>query len=454
MVVSVMANGRPYIATADTASAPSLVISQLKITSSNGQFVTLYNTTDKTLDMSKYQLEYFNSYDLTKTSSSRLLALSGSVPPHGYFIVSDDSIRLCYQASVDSRSLGFSSTAGMVEIVTTEQVITGGPVSDILLDYVGWSKSGALGAQKLPPNTDAFLQRQPTEGENNLIITEPGAGSWQSVQYDVNDPCSLVSVADPSVYIPSGMSQLLPGTEPPATIIGTTATSSKVAVLPISDIGLKAPVINELLPNPTGSGNDKTDEFIELYNPNGASFDLSDFTLQTGATTTHSYDFPSGTRLPPHGFAAFYSATTKLSLSNSGGQTKLLDPFGNSISSSDRYSSAKDGNAWALAKGKWYWTIQPTPGRQNIIKQPAKTKKAAAKKTTTKQNAVKSKLSNVASQYGADNQGNDSAPIHLWTLAIIGGLALLYGAYEYRSDMANYFSQLRRNNKNRRGHGA
>ncbi len=72
---------------ADTVNAPSLVISQLKITSSNGQFVTLYNTTNTTLDMSRYQLEYFNSYDLGKATSSKLIALSGTVPPHGYFMV-------------------------------------------------------------------------------------------------------------------------------------------------------------------------------------------------------------------------------------------------------------------------------------------------------------------------------------------------------------------------------
>jgi len=66
---------------ADTANAPSLVISQLKITSSNGQFITLYNASTTTLDMSKYQLEYFNSYDLTKAGSSRLIALSGMLPP-------------------------------------------------------------------------------------------------------------------------------------------------------------------------------------------------------------------------------------------------------------------------------------------------------------------------------------------------------------------------------------
>ena len=67
---------------ADTADVPSLIISQLKITSSSGQFITLYNATNASLDMSKYQLEYFNNYDLSKATSSRQIALSGIILTH------------------------------------------------------------------------------------------------------------------------------------------------------------------------------------------------------------------------------------------------------------------------------------------------------------------------------------------------------------------------------------
>lgn len=119
-------------ALADTANAPSLVISQLKVTSSNGQFVMLYNTTSTMLDMSKYQLEYFNNYDLTKATSSKLIALSGTVPPHGYIVVNDDTLLLCYQLTVDSVSLDFSSTAGLVEVLGFSQVAVGGSVTPTL----------------------------------------------------------------------------------------------------------------------------------------------------------------------------------------------------------------------------------------------------------------------------------------------------------------------------------
>ncbi len=439
---------------ADTASAPSLVISQLKITSSNGQFVTLYNTTNTTLDMSKYQLEYFNNYDLSKATSSKLIALSGLVPPHGYFMINDDALLLCYQLTVDSVSLGFSSTAGLVEVLAFNQVSAGSSVTPVLQDYVGWSKIAAAGAQTLPTVSTAFLLRQPADNKNNPAVGSPGSGSWQTVQPDSANPCKLVTSTTTPNLVVTGLNQLLPATEPPATIItvvgGNAADIVGTPFLPKADIGLMVPQITEVLPNPIGTGNDASEEFIELYNANAVEFDLSGFSLQVGTTSQHSYKFPAGTSLPPGGFVAYYSLETGLSLSNSGGQVKLLDPFGSSLSASDAYGTAKDGQAWALAKGNWYWTLKLTPGAANVINLPpvskkAGTKAAGSKKVTASSGKVKAAKTKLTSTATA-KQSTASAPttpIHLWTLALVAGLALLYGAYEYRSDLANRIYQLR-----------
>src|SRR5438105_3897042 len=83
LLTGVLAGQLRLVGVEAVASGPSLVISQLKITSANGQFITLYNATDTQLDMGKYQLEYFNSYDLAKATSSKLISLTGLVPPHG-----------------------------------------------------------------------------------------------------------------------------------------------------------------------------------------------------------------------------------------------------------------------------------------------------------------------------------------------------------------------------------
>lgn len=438
----------------ETVDGPSLTISQLKITSSNGQFITLYNSTDSVLDMSKYQLEYFNHYDLSKATSSKLISLSGTVPPHGYFMVNDSVLLMCYQLTVDSMSLGLSSTAGLVEVLAFNQSLPGSPATPVLQDYVGWSKTAAAGAQTLPTGANAFLQRRPLDAKNNPAVTIPGGGNWQTVQPDSGNPCTLVSTTVTPAIVPTGLGQLLPSTEPPATILTVAAesgTGASQASLPAADIGLMAPQISELLANPVGTGNDDTDEFIELYNANTTAFDLSGFSLQVGTTSLHTYVFPAGSSLPARSFHAFHSAVTGLSLSNSGGQAKLLDPFGNSISAAEPYGTAKDGQAWALAKGKWYWTTKITPGAENVIEIPASSKKAGAKtkaagktssaaKTATVK-SVKSGSAGAASSQAADTAS--TTPIHPGVLALVAGLALLYGAYEYRTDLANRIHRLR-----------
>lgn len=460
LTASLLAAGLPVAGRTAAANAPSLTISQLKITSSNGQFITLYNATATALDMSRYQLEYFNNYDLGKATSSKLISLSGIVPPHGYFMVNDGVYTLCYQLSVDSVSLGLSSTAGMVEVLAFDQASPGGSVTPILQDYIGWSKTAASGAQTLPANTSAFLQRQPVDAVNNPAVNAPGAGSWQTVQPDTADICNLVAGTNGSTPVLTGFTQLLPPTEPPATILtvsGDSGVAAFAASLPAADIGLMAPEVTELLPNPDGTGNDATDEFIELYNPNNVSFDLTGFSLQAGTTTLHKYGFAGGTTLPAHGFTAFYSAQTGLSLSNSGGQVKLLDPFGNSVAATGLYGTAKDGQAWALANGKWYWTTKPTPGASNVINQPPASKKSTTAKSfksaATKAKGAKTAKTKAVAAY-SDDPAASIVPIHIWTLALVAALALLYGVYEYRADMANRIHQLRRHLSTRRTDGA
>lgn len=469
----VIGAGQVKLVLAEATSAPSLVISQLKITASNGQFVTLYNASNRSLDLSKYQLQYFNNYDSSKATSNRTINLSGSLEPHGYYLLNDSAMLLCYRLSINSLSLGFSSTAGSLKV----QAIGAGTSAASVQDFVAWSKTATPGAQTLPSAAGAFLQRQPQDESNNPAVGSPGSGSWQAVQPDPSNACNLITVGAAPTSISPGLTQLLPSSEPPATFASTAdVTAMTNQALPPDDVGLMAPEITELLPNPSGTGNDSTDEFIELYNANDSDFDLSGFTLQVGTTSLHSYKFPAGTSLNGKGFTARYSSTTGLSLSNSGGQARLLDPSGNSISSSSVYGTAKDGWAWARADGKWYWTSTPTPGEPNVINNPAaltsgaksaaatktaaakaKAKASVSKSTTKKAKAAKTKKAKKKKpkprSTGATTEAAAKTPVHTTALVAIAALALLYGAYEYRADAANQFYRLRNHFGLRRGDG-
>jgi hypothetical protein len=421
---------------------PQLIITQIKITSGNGQFITLYNNTNAAIDLSTIQLQYFNNFDLLKATSGKLISLSGKVPAHGFAVVDDGPIQACYQMTVNSVSLGLSSTAGFVQVshflgTTSPQVVS------ILDDYVGWSKAATAGAQTLPSSTSAFLQRKaPDNSQNYANISIPGSGSWVSVgQPDGSAPCDT-AVAGTA----GGGTTLGTGSVPiPFTVISSSATLSSI---PADDNGLSAPQISEVLPNPAPPKTDADDEFVELYNSNGKPFDLSGFILQVGTTTIHKYTFPDGTTIEPNKFSAFYSSDTGLSLSNSDGQVKLLDPAGNLLNQTDEYSNAKDGYAWVSADGLWQWTTSPTPNAANIIATPPASKSSKPSSGANGKSAVKGAKTAAAGSSGSaagPSAISSTGKMHPLVLAGVGAAALIYALYEYRHDLANHLYKLRRN---------
>jgi len=233
--------------------------------------------------------------------------------------------------------------------------------------------------------------------------------------------------------------------------------------IPVADSGLLGPQLSELLPNPASPQTDAADEFIELYNPNSVAFDLTGFSLSTGART---YIFPSGTLLAPDTFTAFFSVVTKLALPNSGGQVTLFDPVGGIVMQAMPYGVAKDGYAWVFISNAWQWTTTPTPSAPNKMAHPATTskatvtnakastspktaKKAAAAKPIAKAGVVKS-VSTRSSAIKPTAEVTADSPLHPMILAGVAALALLYGAYEYRTDLANRIHQFRKYRSARR----
>jgi hypothetical protein len=429
------------------AAGPQIIITQVKITSSNGQFITLYNNTNNTIDLSTIQLQYFNNFDLLKATSGKLISLSGKVPAHGYAVVDDGPIQACYQMTVNSVSLGLSSTAGFVQVAhflgtTSPQVVS------ILDDYVGWSKTAATGAQTLPSNTSSFLQRKAPDGSQNFgNISVAGTGSWATAsQPDGSSPCDTSSAG-----VAGGNFLSAGGSPIPYSLI---SSAQVISSIPSDDAGLAAPQISEVLPNPAPPATDADAEFIELYNSNDKPFDLGGFILQVGTTTVHKYTFPDGTMIEPHKFTAFYSSDTNLSLSNSDGQVMLLDPGGNVLGKTDEYTSAKDGYAWVSADGLWQWTTTSTPGAVNTIVTPPLSKTAAkAAGSSSSKKSVKGAKKTAAA--ASTNSGGSTGPpsavkMHPLVLAGIGTAALLYALYEYRHDLANQLYKLRRHRTARR----
>lgn len=412
------------------ASPPALAISQIKIT--GDEFVVLRNNSGKDItDLSSYWLDDFNNNQPMSAGASRSTQqLPAAKLANGQtLLLSSNGMAACGAAVAGKLSVSLTDGGGFLQVVQVSQSPLG--IIQMPIDYVSWSSG-----------TDPLIPNVPSSTKSPRAVYYRYANStgfaWQLADLDTANPCQL-NVAG-STSVSSGLTAAV---SPVPSVKGVSTASLSI---PDSDVGLAAPQISEVLPNPASPQTDAEDEFIELYNFNNNSFDLSGFILQVGTTTVHKYTFPDGTHMDPHQFMAFQSLDTGLSLSNSSGQVKLLDPGGNLLSQTDEYGTAKDGYSWVSADGLWQWTTTPTPNAVNIITTPPLSKTAVkgtatAKKTKTASSKSSSKAPAAASSAPA---AKPPAGLHPGVLAGIGSLAVVYGLYEYRYDLANQLIRLRR----------
>lgn len=221
--------------------------------------------------------------------------------------------------------------------------------------------------------------------------------------------------------------------------------------------------ITELLPNPASPQTDEDDEFVELYNPGGEAIALDGYKIQTGSKYSYSYTLDHQS-IPAGGYLVITSGSSGLSLANSAGQARVLDPAGNVLSETDPYEDAPEGETWAFTNDKWQWTSTPTPNAPNIVTTAAaglssrtsSRKTAATKKATTAQpkiktaSTTKAKSSATTTAAGGGDNGSQITPLHPAVLAGVGAAALIYGLYEYRHDLGNVIYRIKRYRATRR----
>jgi hypothetical protein len=421
------------------AVPPSLAISQIKIT--GDEFVVLQNNSGKDIaDLSSYWLDEFNSYNPLDpgVSSSAQQLPAVKLPVGQTILLSSGGMNTCGAVATGKLSVSLGDSGGFLQVVQTSLGPLG--VTQSPVDSVSWASTANGQIQSVPSST---------KDPKGMYYRYASSGSykWQLADLDSTVACQLDVATGGSVS--SGL------TAPSGVVPSVVGVSGGLlsSGLPADDIGLSAPQLSEVLPNPATPLTDANDEFIELYNSNTKAFDLSGFIIQVGINTTHKYTFPDGTTLLPQQFGVYYSSDTGLSLSNTTGQVELLDPSGNVLEQSDIYATAKDGYAWVYADGLWQWTVTATPGAKNIITPPP-ISKSSSKSSNSKTSVLATRTSGSGS---ASSGGSNLAPtvsnLHPAILAGVGTLAVLYALYEYRHDLAAALYRFRRYRAARRSSG-
>jgi hypothetical protein len=430
--------GKPAYSVAPPPMAAPPVLALAEIKSTGDEFVVLKNNTGKDInDLSSYWLDGYNSNQpmgsgVTNTAQQLPAVKLGSGQT---ILLSSNGMATCGAAVTAKLSVGLTDGGGFLQVIQTSQSSLG--IAKFPVDYVSWSS----GADNIIANTPS--NTKDPKAAYYRYATTLGFG-WQLADLDSSNSCQF-NVANTTA--PLNTSLAITNTVVPS-VAGISTTAEATATMPAADIGLPAPQISEVLPNPASPQTDSDDEFIELYNPGDKDFDLSGFILQTGTTTLHKYTIPDGTKITPKQFLAFFSADTGISLGNSSGQAALLDPGGSVLSQTDEYGTAKDGYSWVNADGLWQWTTTPTPNSINKITSPAEKSSVKGNKTTKKSSTKPA----VASSFGSSGGGSGGVipRLHPAILAGVGGAAVIYALYEYRHDLANQLYRFRRYRATRR----
>jgi hypothetical protein len=470
----------------DPVALPPLLITEVQTAlagsgNASKEFVELYNTTDQVIDLTAWQLWYISATAASYDEPTKRIAFPNAsdgqpllVAAKSYIVLSGNATHLAdVRQGLYDATLATNGHLRLVQHADDYQ----SSCQLVVADSMSWgTATPPAGQASVAPAPGESLERKRlpdgtyidgTSGADFAITTTPspgvasqasGDGPWLDYQsVSLTDPgCSPVPPTEEPPETPPGESPPAVVETPPAEV--PPGPEDSTPRIPAGNSGLKTPQISELLPNPASPQTDAEDEFIELYNPNDVPFELSGYVLEAGLTTKRKYVFPQGTTMQPHSFVAFFSGDTRISLSNTAGQVRLTDPQGAVLAESTAYGTAKDGQAWLFAGGSWQWTTKPTPNALNVVSAPAAVKKSTTTKakkpasstksaaTTSKQN--KSETAETAA--ATTSTTNSRGPIHGGVLALVGGFAVLYAAYEYRRDVANKFHQFRSNRAARR----
>jgi hypothetical protein len=482
------------------ADSPDVIITEFQTNggTASQEFIELYNTTDKDIDLaSGWRLQFFNSTSVktgtpewnTNPTASNSIALGGTIPAEDYFLLGSTDYK---PAGVEpdqyyspSSSHLMTDTGGGLQLLSQ----TGTTSEYTVYDRVMWldAKANPQLPTDVLPRPAAGKSQQRVPDENDGYVAQEGEILPFAVEADAT-PRTPYREPQPEPEPETPVITEAETTDPqdPAVEVVTESTDTSQTPVEATDASnsLLPPQITELLPNPGSPLTDAKDEFIELYNPNDSALDLAGYEIEVGTSTLHAYTIPADTVIDAHGYATFYASQTNLALANNGGQARLKDSENKIVSETAAYTEAEDNRAWINNNGIWEWSVSATPGLANVLTAPAAatassaaaknnsktatkaatTKKAAPKKSTAKA-AKKAKASTTkkAKKAKADKKSKKSQsaatttgeskpkpPIHAGILVAVGVVALLYGLYEYRHDISNKFAQLREHRAHRR----
>ena len=426
---------------AEEIEAPvfNVIFSEIFLGSANSgseEFIEIYNTTDETIDLNSWKIEYFSSSSTDLAKPTRTINLAGEIAAHKYYLISSSA----YQTELTSikYTATLSQTGGSLRLTHGENDLK------FTEDAVAWGTAKlGLGDAIIAPNTSQSLIRL----QNDEDAYEPTLNNIDDFKTtEIQTPLDVNLLPESENTEVEEENPVSPEES------GAPILAEEPKIYPVLEI-------TEMLPNPAEPASDSEDEFIEIYNPHQFTVDMSGYVLKTGLNGTYKHTFSTGSLINPGEYLVVTSKDSSLTLSNTAGKAVLLSPDGTLLYETAEYQDAPEGQAYILDTSEWKWTITPTPAIVNIYNPPpppivkSKAKKAttakAKKAKSTKKTAAKSKTTaaKINNSSGTTALQDISGPVHPLVLAGIGTLTVVYAGYEYRSDIRGALRKFGRNGR-------
>ena len=367
-----------------------IVISEIQIggESANDEFVELYNPTDNEINLENWDLKRKTKGG---TEYNILNNIKGTVPSWGYFLIiprancEENKDEECYTKEM----------AGDDEYTTNSFLAKNNTVllyddSGDLIDKVGWGEASDFEGEAISVNPEdgESLERKSvnnvmrdTDNNNDdfVLLVSPNPQNSSEHTPNLSQEGNEVNEGNNDENNSGGdVEQDGSSQETGANDKETEANDNddnndddEILPAPFDKGGVNKIIITEFLPNPEDS--DRDNEFIEIYNAGETEINLSGWILEDKMGRIKNFKISEKVKIKSGGYKAFYSDETRIALNNSGDGVVLKDEKGNIMDETPVSDSAKEDQAYALNEDdNWVWTLRPTAGRKNIIKEEKK----------------------------------------------------------------------------------
>ena len=296
--------------------------------SANDEFIELYNPSDIPLSIAGWQLR--RRTESGTESSIKVFGKDALIPAHGYYLWANSH-------GVFASPLADTETTSPLSDNNSLALYTSSGTDGLLIESISWG-SGTPFSPNAPRFSNLPKKSSFTKDITTLL--------WSMTEFLTPTNSRHETVTPPS---PDPL-------------------SPETAVAP-------AIRLNEIYANPTGE--ESTEEFIELYNPSSLPTDLSGYRIHD-ASKSGEYTFPAATRVEGNSYFVLKRSISKISLNNSSETLSLFKTDGILIETVS-YNKTREGVSYNFTPHGWRGGT-PTPGTENIINTLPETKEKVPEK--------------------------------------------------------------------------